>query len=83
MPWAPAFGFAWTAEAAVATRGYAVSWQAAVVDEEFLIVDFGLLIENLTVPRLGVQSTINHQAINNGLLGRRLMVGQVPLEHFV
>jgi hypothetical protein len=29
-------------------------------------------------PRDGVHSTIN-----NGLLGRRLMVGQVPLEHFV
>jgi hypothetical protein len=35
---------AWTAEAAVTT------WS---VDEEILIVDFGLLIENLSAPRFG------------------------------
>jgi hypothetical protein len=49
---------------------------------EFLIVEIRLLNEN-RVPVKGVQPTIKTSSINNGLLGRRLMVGQVPLEHFV
>jgi hypothetical protein len=41
------------------------------------------MIENELAP-FGVQSTIKHSTINNcSSLGRRLMVGQVPLEHFV
>jgi hypothetical protein len=48
--------------------------------DEFLIVDFCWLHENDRAPG-GVNST--SEAINNGILGRRLMVGQVPLEHFV
>ena len=37
--------------------GYQLSWPAL----KFLIVDFRLLIENLAVPRLGVQSAIDNQ----------------------
>ena len=52
-----------------------------VVAGEFLIVDFGLLNENRRAPFLGFIQPNHHSTI--GLLGRRLMVGQVPLEHFV
>jgi hypothetical protein len=31
----------------------------------------------------GFQSTLNNPKSTMALLGRRLMVGQVPLEHFV
>src|ERR1022692_4667355 len=51
---------AWTAEAAVAT------W--AVVDEEFLIVDFWLLIDNWDAP-LGVQSAIESRQSTIGFTG--------------
>jgi hypothetical protein len=57
-----------------------------VVGFEFLIVEFSLLVDNWDAP-LGVPLTIESQqstiAVNHGLLGRRLMVGQVPLEHFI
>ena len=35
----------------------------------------------MLLPCAGIQRP--YSTINNGLLGRRLMVGQVPLEHFV
>jgi hypothetical protein len=61
------------------------SWgggRRVAVDEEFLIVDFCLLIDNWDAP-LGFnpQSKVENQRLDS--LGRRLMVGQVPLEHFV
>ena len=48
--------------------------------QKFLIVDFCLLIENEAAPCGANQKA---RIINHDLLGRRLMVGQVPLEHFV
>ena len=53
----------------------------ARIGREFLIVEFCLLIDNWSAP-LGFHNN-RKSTINHGLLGRRLMVGQVPLEHFV
>jgi hypothetical protein len=52
--------------------GRAVSWVG-----ELLIVDFSLLQDNAR----STSEKFNRQSLD--LLGRRLMVGQVPLEHFV
>ena len=46
---------------------------------EFLIVEIRLLHDN----RVPVRGPINIQRSTIERLGRRLMVGQVPLEHFV
>jgi hypothetical protein len=59
-------------------------WGEGGTGEEFLIVDFCWLIDNSKQPDPGAVN-VNHQesSIDNDSLGRRLMVGQVPLEHFV
>jgi hypothetical protein len=71
--------FAWTAEAAVAT--WSVVWPGFWVGE-FLIVEIRLLHDNSRA-RTGFNQQSSIQPSSIGLLGRRLMVGQVPLEHFV
>jgi hypothetical protein len=71
--------FAWTAEAAVAI--WLVVWVGFWVGE-FLIVENRLLNDN-SHARTGFTQQSSIQPSTIGLLGRRLMVGQVPLEHFV